>query len=162
LPCRNPGARGSCVGWQARVEIQTLRWALESFRGDYGRFPSDQEGLDALPHPPDEDHGPYIKKRVPPKDPWDRAYIYRSSPTGDRFTLYSSGRNGVDEQGEGDDIVSGQKKYACEEYGVGCPCDSTRVVAVIGSLFLGVGLAFYGIGLLVRRLRRPWWSHVEV
>jgi len=138
-------------------DLPFLSDAIEAFRRDYGRVPSQQEGLDALLHPPDQYHGPYMRRLVP-NDPWGSNYIYRPSPGGDTFTLYSSGRNRVDEHGDGDDVISGPKKYTCEEYGVGCfrPCETAQVAALAGSVLLGALLASYGVGVLGRRLWQQW------
>ena len=61
--------RGGCGGWQCRgaaaFEIDKLSIALESYRADLGRFPSSEEGLQALIiEPPGAATwgGPYLQK----------------------------------------------------------------------------------------------------
>ncbi len=94
----------------ARIQIETLGTALDTYRLDVGRYPSTQEGLAALRQRPfgiDRWDGPYLKKDVP-KDPWERPYLYRSPGEGGRpYDLYSLGADGSP-GGEGDsrDITS--------------------------------------------------------
>jgi general secretion pathway protein G len=67
----------------ARTQIEMLGAALDTFRLDVGRYPTSQEGLEALRERPssgDRWDGPYLKKDVP-KDPWGNLYIYRSPET---------------------------------------------------------------------------------
>ncbi len=94
----------------ARIQIEQLGMALDTFRLDIGRYPSTQEGLAALRQRPfgvDRWDGPYLKKDVP-KDPWDRPYLYRSPGEGGRpYDLVSLGADGSP-SGDGDnrDIAS--------------------------------------------------------
>jgi len=94
----------------ARIQIEQLGLALDTFRLDVGRYPNTQEGLAALRQRPfgvDRWDGPYLKKEVP-KDPWDRAYLYRSpGEAGRPYELVSLGADGSP-SGEGDnrDIAS--------------------------------------------------------
>ena len=56
----------------AKAQIELLGTALDTFRLDVGRYPSSQEGLQALTQKPgglDRWEGPYLKKEVP-NDPW--------------------------------------------------------------------------------------------
>ena len=79
----------------ARVQIENLASALEIFKLDVGRYPTDEEGLAALRQAPsgaDRWDGPYLRKQVP-KDPWDRAYVYRRS--GKTFEVLSYGADGA-------------------------------------------------------------------
>src|SRR5262245_55071345 len=81
----------------ARTQIEMLGAALDTFRLDIGRYPTSQEGLDALrERPPGIDRwdGPYLKKEVP-KDPWGNAYIYRSPGDREPYELMSYGADGV-------------------------------------------------------------------
>ncbi|MFN8543061.1 MAG: type II secretion system major pseudopilin GspG [Candidatus Binatia bacterium] len=83
----------------ARIQIEALGTALDSFRLDIGRYPSSQEGLPALVQRPfglDRWDGPYLKKNTVPPDPWNRAYFYRSPGEGGRpYDLYSLGADGA-------------------------------------------------------------------
>ena len=85
-----------------------LSVALDLFELDNGRYPTTQEGLQALvksaPGAPSW-KGPYLKKGVP-QDPWARAYVYRSPGrmNPEDYDLLSYGPDGV--EGGGDDITN--------------------------------------------------------
>ncbi len=81
----------------ARAQIDALDKALDQFRLDVGRYPTNEEGLQALQAAPGGEPGwagPYLKKGVP-QDPWGRAYVYQQpgSHSGD-FDLMSYGKDG--------------------------------------------------------------------
>ena len=81
----------------ARAQIDALDKALDQFRLDVGRYPTSEEGLQALVAQPSGEAawaGPYLKKGVP-ADPWGRPYVYQlpGSHGGD-FDLLSSGKDG--------------------------------------------------------------------
>lgn len=83
----------------ARVQIESMGTALDTFRLDVGRYPTTQEGLAALiqrPFGTERWDGPYLKKNVIPPDPWQRPYYYRSPGEGGRpYDLYSLGADGA-------------------------------------------------------------------
>jgi general secretion pathway protein G len=86
----------------AKAQMRNLATALDLFRMEVGRYPTDQEGLEALRQKPsgvERWNGPYLNREVP-KDPWGHDYIY-SSANGS-FELMSHGADGVS-GGEGDD-----------------------------------------------------------
>ena len=81
----------------ARAQTDLMYNALGQFKSQVGRFPSTEEGLDALLHRPADDsdgwRGPYIEKwEVIPKDPWNRAYMYEltTDENGDEKPLVMS------------------------------------------------------------------------
>jgi general secretion pathway protein G len=81
----------------ARVQIESFGTALDTFRLDVGRYPSSQEGLEALRSRPsglERWDGPYLKKEIP-RDPWGNAYIYRSPGDREPYELLSNGADGV-------------------------------------------------------------------
>jgi general secretion pathway protein G len=64
----------------ARAQIDALGKALDQYFLDNGKYPSTQEGLDALIRAPSSAtrwDGPYLKRAVP-LDPWQTPYVYRS------------------------------------------------------------------------------------
>jgi general secretion pathway protein G len=80
----------------ARAQIEAFEKALDQFRLDVGRYPSTQEGLNALMSRPGDASkwaGPYLKKAVP-TDPWGRPYVYRSPGSKGDFELVSLGKDG--------------------------------------------------------------------
>lgn len=105
------GRSEKAKGQTANIQIAQLGQALDTFRLDVGRYPNSQEGLNALVgRPPGLDRwdGPYLSKGGVPKDPWDRAYVYRSPGDGGRpYDLYSLGADGAPGgQGENKDITN--------------------------------------------------------
>jgi len=80
----------------ARAQIESLEKALDQYRLDMRRYPTAEEGLDALvakPASADAWQGPYLKKAVP-MDPWGHAYVYRVPGEKGDFLLLSYGRDG--------------------------------------------------------------------
>lgn len=99
----------------AQQTIGTLSVALDQFELHAGRFPTSEEGLQALVTRPvalGEDagwDGPYLRQL--PADPWGRAYVYKYP--GEKsmdFDLVCLGRDG--EEGTGDDILNVRKDTA--------------------------------------------------
>ncbi len=87
----------------ARVQLENLRNALDMFQLDTGRYPTTQEGLEALrSRPGSAAHwsGPYVRDQIP-VDPWGNAYIYRSPGQGG--SPYEVGSQGADGQSGGSD-----------------------------------------------------------
>jgi hypothetical protein len=69
--------------------------ALDHWSREHDRAPTAQEGLSVL------------EMKVPvPFDGWGRPIIFKSvsSNTSSEFQVYSRGKNGVDENGDGDDM----------------------------------------------------------
>lgn len=80
----------------ARAQIESLEKALDQYRLDMRRYPTAEEGLEALvakPQSAEAWQGPYLKKAVP-ADPWGRAYVYRVPGEKGEFQLLSYGRDG--------------------------------------------------------------------
>ena len=94
----------------AETQIRMLRGALQTFRLDVGRYPTNEEGLAALVRPAstagERWSGPYLDGEVP-EDPWDTPYRY-SYPADNLhgFELYSLGADSQ-EGGEGTDADIG-------------------------------------------------------
>lgn len=81
----------------AKAQIESFARALDAYRLDTGRYPTNEQGLNALvARPADESrwNGPYLQKAVPP-DPWGRHYVYQMpGASGAEFDLVSYGRDG--------------------------------------------------------------------
>lgn len=95
----------------ARADIEAnLATALDLYELDNGQYPTTEQGLVALvekPAAPPEPlnwRGPYLKKE--PKDPWGRAYVYKSPGEHNAadYDLASMGKDGV--EGGADDVVN--------------------------------------------------------
>jgi len=80
----------------ARAQITALEQALEQYRIDTGRFPTNEEGLEALMAAPagaPDWAGPYLKKAAP-ADPWGRPYLYANPGAHGEIDLLSYGKDG--------------------------------------------------------------------
>jgi general secretion pathway protein G len=95
----------------AKLQIENLGLALDTFSLDNGRFPATAEGIDALMVKPANANnwkGPYLKKSVA-KDPWGNPYIYRCPGVHSLdYDLQSYGPDSKD--GGNDDIVNWETK----------------------------------------------------
>lgn len=93
----------------AVAQINALEKALDTYRLDVGRYPTTEEGLNALVVRPASEakwNGPYLAKAVPP-DPWGRPYQYRSPGEKAEYELVSFGKDGQPGgSGEGADITN--------------------------------------------------------
>ncbi|MCU7797326.1 MAG: type II secretion system major pseudopilin GspG [Candidatus Thiodiazotropha sp. (ex Myrtea spinifera)] len=94
----------------AQLQISELGAGLDLFHLEVGRYPTSSEGLQALverPSSAENWHGPYLKKRSVPKDPWGSEYEYRFPGDNGPYDLLSYGADKA-EGGDGDnkDIVS--------------------------------------------------------
>lgn len=96
-------------GEQARVDIakanmQSIANALDMYRMDNGRYPTTEEGLEALVEEPQSarNWNPEGYLSEVPRDPWGNEYRYISPGRDGPFDLYSLGADGS-EGGEGYD-----------------------------------------------------------
>ncbi len=81
----------------AKVEMQTLRDALDLFKMDNGFYPTTDQGLMALVAPPESGRtannyrpGGYLRDDKIPVDPWGSAYLYQCDD-GYFYTIMSMG-----------------------------------------------------------------------
>jgi len=93
-----------------RAQIDAFEKSLDTFRLDVGRYPTTEEGLNALMTAPPAAaakwSGPYLKKGVP-LDPWGHAYQYRAPGTKAEYEILSLGKDGQPGgSGEAADISS--------------------------------------------------------
>ena len=84
-------------GAKVQQDIRAIESALKLYRLDSFRYPTSQEGLDALVTPPQDPgqkwpEGGYLDRL--PKDPWDRPYIYENPGKQGAFDIYTLGRDG--------------------------------------------------------------------
>ena len=97
----------------ARAQIENFATALDGFLVDIGRYPTTQEGLNALrvkPEGTDKWKGPYLKKEIP-LDPWGQAYVYRAPGRSGGYEIVSYGADGREGgDGENADIASWQSQ----------------------------------------------------
>lgn len=94
----------------AALQIQDLSATLDLYRLETGRYPTNEEGLEALVTKPGNAanwNGPYLKKGGVPKDPWGNEYQYRYPGEHggvDIWTLGADNREGG--EGENADVKS--------------------------------------------------------
>ena len=107
----------------ARSQIDSFSLALESYYIDCGRYPTEEQGLEALWKKPTIEPispnwaGPYIYKKTP-NDPWGNPYEYKlPGPEGLPFSIRSLGADGR-EGGEGKnaDINSGGEESTTPQH----------------------------------------------
>jgi general secretion pathway protein G len=96
---------GGAKSKTAKVQIEDLSATLDMYRLDMGKYPTSEQGLQALVERPDDAkrwNGPYLSKNKVPQDPWGTDYKYESPGQKGKFDLYSFGADGT-EGGEGED-----------------------------------------------------------
>jgi general secretion pathway protein G len=92
----------------ARTQVELFSVALDNYRLDNSRYPTTEQGLQALRERPMRDpaprnwRGPYLRKEIP-LDPWGQPYIYKSpgdeNPSSyDLFTLGRDGQPGGEDE----------------------------------------------------------------
>jgi general secretion pathway protein G len=94
--------KGKTSATQAQIEL--FGQALDQYRLDTGKYPTSEQGLQALITNPGDDkwQGPYLKKNLIPLDPWGKPYNYVCPGTHGDYDLFSYGRDGT-AGGEGED-----------------------------------------------------------
>ena len=101
---------GGAKSDSAHLQVEEFGASLDLFKLETGRYPTTQEGLQALVQAPaglTGWNGPYLKKKTVPKDPWGNEYIYVSPGQHGQYDLSSLGadnREGGD--GENKDLTS--------------------------------------------------------
>jgi general secretion pathway protein G len=102
------GQLGGAKTKTAAVQIADLEKALEIYKLDVGRFPTNDEGLDALNKRPATApgwSGPYLKGAGVPADPWGHPFRYANPGPGGSVEILSLGADGAPGgEGENADI----------------------------------------------------------
>lgn len=97
---------------KAQSDVASLSGMIQQFRLDTGRYPSTEEGLEALRVPPPDVQGwrgPYTTREIP-ADPWGNPYIYEYPGPGgpETFLVGTYGSDGQEGgEGEAADIFEG-------------------------------------------------------
>ena len=93
----------------AKAQISLFETALDTYRLDLGRYPTTEQGLQALRTNTDDDKrwdGPYLPKDIP-LDPWGNPYGYRSPGEHGEYDIISHGADGdIDGECKDADIVN--------------------------------------------------------
>ena len=96
---------GSSRTQTAKIQIQNVTAGLELFRLDIGRYPTPQEGLNALVVAPPTApgwNGPYLRRADALRDPWGQTYLYAMPGKHGEVDVYSLGADKA-EGGTGED-----------------------------------------------------------
>jgi general secretion pathway protein G len=106
VSCSDRGSLTICTISRGEADIDSLSTALKVFRLRIGRYPTEEEGLQALvTRPVSLDAAPkwvQLMEKVP-LDSWDRPYRYRipGQHNPDSYDVFSLGKDGIENQ---DDI----------------------------------------------------------
>ncbi len=104
----------------AMAQISNFSAALDAYRLDVGKYPTDEEGLQALRVAPDgleSWDGPYLQKQIP-LDPWDNEYSYKCPGDHGEFDIISYGADKKEGgEGEDQDVVSWKGLNETDEEG---------------------------------------------
>ena len=95
---------------KAKQDISAITSALKLYKLDNFRYPTTDQGLEALVNKPTDDPEPKNWKKLldsVPIDPWGNQYLYMSPGEHGEFDLFTYGADGV-EGGEGIDATIGQ------------------------------------------------------
>lgn len=91
-----------------KLQLASVEGALKTFKVDFQRYPTTEEGLKILiEKPSDEDladkwYGPYFEDKKIPKDAWGKPFTYEYDGKGDKPKIASLGKDG--EENTEDDI----------------------------------------------------------
>lgn len=90
------GMLGGAKSKTAAVQIADIEKGLELFKLDVGRFPTSEEGLDALVNRAGGAGwtGPYLKGGIP-SDPWGHPYRYANPGANGGIDIISLGADGA-------------------------------------------------------------------
>ncbi len=104
------GKVGKSKQTAAKAQIELISTAIDIYKLDTGKYPSQGTGLQSLNSKPSDVQnwdGPYMKKNKIPKDPWGVDFIYNYPGNHGDYDIFSYGADG-NEGGSGDDkdIVS--------------------------------------------------------
>lgn len=113
------GSKKSADNKLVKIQLESLRGALDQFYLEYNRYPSEEEGLAVLWSKEalsEEDQGKWhmFTKEALPRDAWGTEWGYRlgagdnpDAPEGQPYEIWSNGPD--KEEGGGDDIYPGNK-----------------------------------------------------
>ncbi len=94
----------------AKQQIEGFSSALEMYKLDTTKYPTQEQGLEALVAQPQgltNWKGPYLKKKFIPKDPWGNNYVYTYPGEHGDYDIVSNGADGnPGGDGEDKDVLS--------------------------------------------------------
>jgi general secretion pathway protein G len=87
---------------KAKIQIESLETALNLYKLDNGKYPSTEQGLQALIEKPETGdipkkwrEGGYLEKGKLPKDPWSNDFVYLSPGLHGEYDIISYGADGT-------------------------------------------------------------------
>lgn len=89
----------------AKIQMKNIEASLDLYRLDVGKYPNQDEGLDALVRAPGQAErwrGPYLRSAEGLKDPWGKPYNYRRPGRENEYDIFSFGADQA-EGGDGED-----------------------------------------------------------
>ncbi len=94
----------------AQAQLQTLRNALQLYKAQQGRYPTQRQGLQALVSPADTEpvprqfpEGGYLATPAVPDDPWGNPFVYLiPGSSGEPFEVITYGAD-AEPGGDGED-----------------------------------------------------------
>ena len=101
---------GTAKSEAAKVQVSQISQALDLYRLEIGRYPTQEESLVALVEAPPgltKWNGPYLKKKDAIVDPWGRQFLYKVPGEHGDYDLYTLGAdNAQGGNGEDQDITN--------------------------------------------------------
>jgi general secretion pathway protein G len=96
---------GTAKSEAAKVQVSQISQALDLYRLEIGRYPTQEESLVALVEAPPgltKWNGPYLKKKDAIVDPWGRQFLYKVPGEHGDYDLYTFGADNT-QGGNGED-----------------------------------------------------------
>lgn len=96
---------GTAKSEAAKVQVSQISQALDLYRLEVGRYPTQEESLVALVDAPpglNKWNGPYLKKKDAIVDPWGRQFLYKVPGEHGDYDLYTFGADNT-QGGNGED-----------------------------------------------------------
>lgn len=78
----------------AQADLNTLHEAVLLYEATYGKFPANEEGLEALVGPSEKFPDGLLKQKSVPKDPWGNLYQYNAPGQIGPFEIICFGADG--------------------------------------------------------------------
>ncbi len=92
---------GEAKQMKAKIQIESIETALKLYKLDNGKYPTTEQGLQALVEPPQSGgaknwkKGGYLEKGKVPKDPWGNDFIYLCPGIHGEYDIVSYGADGI-------------------------------------------------------------------
>ena len=71
----------------------------------------------------------------------------------DGFVVYSPGIDAIDQNGGGDDVITDEKDYECDVYGINCPLSPVEWGKLLSACLFVLSIAALMAILVIRLIR---------